>query len=46
MYYDTAIDVKVAINEAIELAKVYGEDKSSKFVNGVLATINKKQSKL
>lgn len=41
MYYDKSIDVKVAINEAIELAKVYGEDKSPKFVNGVLATIYK-----
>lgn len=46
MYYDAAIDVKVAINEAIELSKVYGEDKSSKFVNGVLATINKKKQTL
>lgn len=46
MYYDTSIDVKVAINEAIELAKVYGEDKSPKFVNGVLATINKKRSQV
>ena len=46
MYYDNTIDVKVAINEAIELAKVYGEDKSPKFVNGVLATINKKRSEL
>ena len=43
MYYDTSIDVRIAINEAIELSKVYGEDKSPKFVNGVLATINKKR---
>ncbi|MGY6305510.1 transcription antitermination factor NusB, partial [Proteus mirabilis] len=27
---------KVAINEAIELAKVFGADDSNKFVNGVL----------
>ena len=31
----------VAINEAVELAKKYGEDKSSAFVNGVLANIVK-----
>lgn len=30
---------KVAINEAIELAKTFGSDSSSRFVNGVLGTI-------
>jgi hypothetical protein len=30
---------KVAINEAIELAKSFGSDSSPKFVNGVLGTI-------
>lgn len=30
---------KVAINEAIELAKTFGSESSSKFVNGVLGTI-------
>ncbi|OGY59548.1 MAG: transcription antitermination factor NusB [Candidatus Colwellbacteria bacterium RIFCSPLOWO2_01_FULL_48_10] len=30
---------RVAINEAIELAKAYGGDSSSKFVNGVLGTV-------
>lgn len=29
---------KVAINEAVELAKAFGSDSSSKFVNGVLGT--------
>ncbi len=42
--------VKVAINEAIELAKVYGSDSSSRFVNGVLGSlvnhISEIQSKL
>ena len=33
--------LKVAINEAVELAKKYGEEKSSSFVNGVLANIVK-----
>ena len=31
------IPFKVEINEAVELAKKYGEDKSSKFINGALA---------
>jgi N utilization substance protein B len=30
---------KVAINEAVELAKVYGSDSSPKFVNGVLGSV-------
>ena len=33
------VPAKVAINEAIELAKTYGGSKSSKFVNGVLGSI-------
>ena len=32
------IPAKVAINEAVELAKAFGSDNSSKFVNGVLGT--------
>lgn len=35
------IPVKVAINEAVELAKRYGEEDSSKFVNGILDRIAK-----
>jgi N utilization substance protein B len=31
--------VKVAINEAVELAKRYGSDSSSRFVNGVLGSL-------
>jgi N utilization substance protein B len=30
---------KVAINEAIELAKAYGGESSGKFINGVLGTV-------
>ncbi len=37
--YNDTIPPKVAINEAIELAKKYGGDNSSKFINGVLGTI-------
>ncbi len=33
---------KVAINEAVELAKAFGSDSSSRFVNGVLGTAFKK----
>lgn len=32
---------KVAINEAIELAKSFGGENSSKFINGVLGTVYK-----
>ena len=35
------IPYKVAINEAIELAKRYGEDNSKNFVNGILASVVK-----
>jgi|TARA_Y100000310_G_scaffold31967_1_gene30294 N utilization substance protein B len=38
---DTAIPPKVAINEAIELAKSFGGASSGKFVNGVLGSIYK-----
>ncbi|GAB4269567.1 MAG: transcription antitermination factor NusB [Candidatus Promineifilaceae bacterium] len=31
--------VKVAINEAVELAKTYGSDSAPRFVNGVLGTL-------
>jgi N utilization substance protein B len=36
---------KVAINEAIELAKNYGGPNSSKFINGVLGTVYKEIKK-
>ena len=36
------IPFKVAINEVIELAKKYGEDNSPSFINGILASIVKK----
>ena len=37
---DSKVPVKVAINEAVELAKIFGSDNSSKFVNGVLGSIS------
>jgi len=35
--YEDDLDSKISINEAVELAKKYGTDESSSFVNGVLA---------
>lgn len=35
--YDEDIPTSVAINEAVELAKKFGQDSSASFVNGVLA---------
>ncbi len=35
------IPTAVSINEAIEIAKIFGGDDSSKFVNGILDNINK-----
>lgn len=39
MKFDEDIPEKVAINEAVELAKKYGGDESPAFVNGVLAHV-------
>lgn len=39
--FEEEIPYKVSINEAVELAKKYGESKSQSFVNGVLANIVK-----
>ena len=37
---------KVAINEAIELAKSFGGESSGKFINGVLGTVFKEMEKI
>ncbi len=37
--YDSDIPPKVAINEAIEVAKAFGGESSGKFVNGVLGSV-------
>ena len=39
LMYEKGVPPKVVINEAVELAKAFGGDNSSKFVNGVLGTI-------
>ncbi|NCP15464.1 transcription antitermination factor NusB [bacterium] len=38
--------VKVAINEAVELAKQYGSDSASRFVNGVLGSLVDHQNEI
>jgi len=39
VYNSTTIPVGVAINEAVELAKLYGSENSPRFVNGVLGRV-------
>jgi N utilization substance protein B len=41
--HDKSVPPKVVINEAVELAKAFGGENSSKFVNGVLGTILRNQ---
>lgn len=41
MKYVDDVPEKVAINEAVELAKRYGDDGDARFVNGLLASIYK-----
>lgn len=41
LYYNDKVPKKVVINEAVELAKSFGSDNSSKFINGVLGTVLK-----
>ena len=38
--FDNNVPVRVAINEAIELAKAFGSTNSPKFVNGVLGSVS------
>jgi N utilization substance protein B len=40
------IPIKVAINEAVELAKVYGSDSTPRFVNGVLGSLAARQNEI
>jgi N utilization substance protein B len=37
--YSTSTPLKVAINESIELAKLFGSDNSTRFINGALGTL-------
>ena len=38
--FDNKVPVKVAVNEAVELAKTFGSESSAKFINGVLGAIS------
>jgi N utilization substance protein B len=40
------IPLKVAINEAVELAKLYGSDSAPRFVNGVLGSLADRQNEI
>jgi N utilization substance protein B len=46
MLHADKVPIKVIINEAVELAKGFGADNSSKFVNGVLGTAAKNLGKV
>lgn len=45
MLYVETTPSAVAINEAVEIAKVFGEDAAPRFINGILGTISQKQQK-
>ncbi len=38
--FDNKVPVKVAVNEAVELAKTFGSETSAKFINGVLGSVS------
>jgi transcription antitermination protein NusB len=43
LLFEESVPPKVVINEAVELAKAFGGDNSSKFINGVLGTVLRNQ---
>lgn len=43
LHFEVGVPPKVVINEAVELAKAFGGDNSSKFINGVLGTVLRNQ---
>lgn len=48
--WEIAVDgqtpIKVAINEAVELGKVYGSDSTPRFINGVLGSLASRQNEI
>lgn len=46
LLYDKTIPPKVAINEAVEIAKTFGGTNSSKFINGVLGTLYRNSDRI
>jgi N utilization substance protein B len=45
LVFDNGVPVKAVINEAVELAKLYGGESSPRFVNGVLGTISQQAAR-
>jgi transcription antitermination protein NusB len=43
--FDNETPIRAAVNEAIELAKLYGGESSPRFVNGVLGTVAEKATR-
>lgn len=43
MKYDDAVPYKVAINEAVELTKIYSTEEAKKYINGILGEISREQ---
>ena len=41
MRFDETVPMQVAINEAVEIAKIYGGDNSPSFINGILGKLAK-----
>ncbi|MEA2121224.1 MAG: Transcription antitermination protein NusB [Dehalococcoides mccartyi] len=39
--HENDVPIKVAINEAVELAKSFGGNSSARFINGVLSSVSK-----
>lgn len=46
LLHENDVPPKVVINEAVELAKAFGGDNSSKFINGVLGTLLRSQEEI
>ncbi len=44
--YDAEVPVGVAINEAVELAKLYGGEDAPSFINGILGKLAREQEKM
>jgi N utilization substance protein B len=42
MFFRNEVPENVVLDEAIEIAKIYGDDQSSKFINGVLSQVKHK----
>lgn len=43
MFYSPDVPMAVAVNEAVELAKLYGSEDSARFINGILGKVIKER---